>query len=222
MAPAPENFLHTGLFFFLLHTGVTLIYGADNLIIAQFLGPEAVTQYAIPYQMFGLSMVIFNIVMFPLWPAYGEAIARGDMAWVQKTLGRSLKLIFLSTGVVSLFLVIFGNQILHLWVGPKISPSLLLNLGLALWMVLLTLGSTMSILLNAANIFWFQTIFISLTFIFSILLKILFIHHYKLLGIIWSSILTYTIFFIIPYSIFIHKTFYKDLNSDNLRGIRLN
>ena len=126
-------------FFFMLQMGVTLIYGSDNLIITQFLGPEAVTQYAIPYQMFSLSLVIFNIVIAPLWPAYGEAIARGDIAWVQKTLNRSLKIILLSTGVVSLFLVIFGNQLLNIWVGPKISPSLLLNLGLGFWMVTINL-----------------------------------------------------------------------------------
>ena len=78
-------------FFFILQMGVTLIYGSDNLIITQFLGPEAVTQYAIPYQMFSLSLVIFNIVIAPLWPAYGEAIARGDIAWVTKSLETFIK-----------------------------------------------------------------------------------------------------------------------------------
>ena len=76
--------------------------------------------------------------------AYGEAIARGDMAWVQKTLRRSLKFILLSTGVVSLVLVILGNKILYLWVGPNINPSLVLKVGLGLWMIALTLGGTMS------------------------------------------------------------------------------
>ena len=162
--------------------GVALIYGSDNLIITQFLGPEAVTQYAIPYQMFGLSLAVFNIVIAPLWPAYGEAIARGDIAWVQKALKRSLKTILLSTGVVSVSLVIFGNQLLNIWVGPKVSPSLLLNLGLGFWMILLTFGSTMSILLNAANIFRFQIIFMSLTVVSSLILKCLFIYYFNLSG----------------------------------------
>ncbi len=206
--------LYTGLFFFILQMGIVLIYGSDNLIITQFLGPSEVTQYAIPYQMFNLGLVLFNILIAPLWPAYAEAIARGDMHWVQRTLGRSLKLVLLSTGPMSLFLIIFGNHILNLWVGPKIHPPMLLNVGLGLWMVVLTFGSAMSILLNAANVFRFQIIFIALTLIFSIIFKCFFVHYYKLSGIIWGTILAFIIFFIIPYSIFIHKLFFKEMKSD--------
>jgi len=203
--------LHTGLFFFMLQMGVTLIYGSDNLIITQFLGPEAVTQYAIPYQMFSFSLAVFNILIAPFWPAYGEALARGDLLWVRKTLKRSLKIILLSTGLVSLFLVFYGNLILNIWVGPKVSPSVLLNVGLGVWMVLLTFGGTLTILLNAANIFRFQVIFVSLTFIFSLIFKCLFIYYFQLVGIIWGTILAYVIFLIIPYSIFVRKTFYRDI-----------
>jgi O-antigen/teichoic acid export membrane protein len=190
--------------------GVVLIYGSDNLILTQFLGPEAVTQYAIPYQMFSLSLVIFNIIIAPLWPAYGEAIARGDISWVRKTLTRSLRLILLTTGLVSIFLIILGNKLLYLWVGSKISPSLPLNLGLGIWMVLLTVGGAMSILLNAANIFRFQILFTSLTLIFSIIFKCIFVHYFNIPGIIWGTLLAYLIFFIIPYSLFIRKKIYHD------------
>jgi O-antigen/teichoic acid export membrane protein len=207
--PSARKLLHTGLSFFFLHTGVILIYGVDNLIITQFLGPEAVTQYAIPYQMFSLSIVIFNIVIAPLWPAYGEAIARGDMAWVRKTLSRSLRIVLLSTGLVSTSLIIFGNQLLYLWVGPKISPSLLLNFGLGIWMMMLNVGGAISILLNASNIFRFQIIFTSLTLIFSIIFKCFFVYYFNLPGIVWGTLLAYLIFFLIPYSLFIRKTFYN-------------
>jgi|YelNatPaOPRAMG01_1025707.scaffolds.fasta_scaffold03368_5 O-antigen/teichoic acid export membrane protein len=211
--------LYTGLFFFILQMGVVLIYGSDNLIITQFLGPAEVTQYAIPYQMFNLCLFVFNIMIAPLWPAYAEALARGDMNWVKKTLGRSLKLILLSTGPIAIFLIIFGNQILHLWVGPKINPPLLLSIGLGIWMVVLPFGSAMSILLNAANIFRFQIIFISLTLIFSIIFKCFFIYYYKLPGIIWGTILAYVIFFLVPYSIFIHKVLFKERNSDAVSNV---
>ena len=200
--------LHTGLFFFVQQLGLALICTSDNLIIAQFMGPEAVTQYAIPFQMFSLSLVIFNLLT-PLWPAYSEAIARGDMAWVRKTLSRSLKLILLSNGLVSLVLIIFAHQLIYLWVGPKISPSLLLNLGLGLWMVVFTFGSALSLVLNAANIFRFQIIFIFLTIIFSLLFKCYFIYYFKLPGIVWGTIIAFTIFYILPYAYYINRKFYK-------------
>jgi O-antigen/teichoic acid export membrane protein len=223
LCPRLQNFqsdsakkvLYTGLFFFLLQMGLTFIYSADNLIIAQFLGPEAVTQYAVPYQLFGFVFVITNIFIGPLWPAYTEALTRGDISWAKNTLYRSLRIILLTTGAVSLFLVIFGNQILHMWVGPKLSAPFFLNLGLGIWMVLLAFGSGMSIFLNAANIFRFQIIFISLTFIFSIVFKCLFIHNYKIVGVIWGTIIAFFIFFIIPYSIYIYNKVFKLSTSFN-------
>lgn len=206
-----KRVLHLGLFFFILKMGIILIYSSDNLIITQFLGPEAVTQYAVPYQLFSFIFVISNMFIGPLWPAYTEALARGDVNWMKKTFVRSLKVILLSTGAISLFLVIFGNQILHLWVGAKISAPLLLNFGLGIWMVLLAFGSTMSIFLNAANIFRFQIIFISLTLISSIAFKCLFVYYFNISGIIWGTIAAFTIFFIIPYALFIHNKIYKSI-----------
>ena len=211
-SPSARKVLHTGLFFFLLQMGVTLIYGVDNLIIAQFLGPEAVTQYAIPYQMFSLALVLFNVIIGPLWPAYGEAIARGDMTWVRKTLNRSLKLILLLTGVVSIFLIIFGNKLLYYWVGSQISASLPLKIGLGFWMIVLTFGSAMTILLNAANIFRFQLIFHFITLLLSLIAKCIFIKIFALPGIIWGTVLVYFSFIIIPYSLFIHKMFFRNFH----------
>ncbi len=59
-----RRLLHTGLFFFAIQIGVTFIYASDNLIITQFLGPEAVTQYAIPYQMFSIGLCSLCYVHF--------------------------------------------------------------------------------------------------------------------------------------------------------------
>jgi O-antigen/teichoic acid export membrane protein len=206
-----KKVMHAGLFFSLLQVCLILTYSSDNVIIAQFLGPEAVTQYAIPYQMFSLSLIIFNVILAPLWPAYSEALARGDLAWVRKALNRSLKFILLSTGITSILLVVFGKILLNFWVGSKVSPSLLLNLPLGIWMVVLTLGSALSMVLNAANIFYFQIKFVFLTFVIAIILKCTFINKFGLPGMVWGTILSYVLFFIIPYSIFIHKRFYKEL-----------
>ncbi len=182
-----------------------MIYAADNVIIAQFIGPEAVTQYAIPYQLFSFSLIIFNIIIAPLWPAYSEALARGDLAWVRTTLNRSLIFILLTSVCISLFLIIFAQTLLNFWVGLKIVPSWSLNLPLGIWMVVLTCGSAISIVLHAANIFKFQIIFVFLTILSCLLFKCTFIYYYGLPGIVWGTILAYSLFFLLPYSIFLYK-----------------
>ena len=59
-----------------------------------------------PAQMFGLISTVLAMALSPLWPAYGEAIARGDHDWVKQTLYRS---IILSVGVAACLSVGVGD-----------------------------------------------------------------------------------------------------------------
>ena len=67
-----------GTMFFVLQAVVALSFSTDNLIVARTLGVATVALYSIPQRMFSvISMILFTLVM-PLWPAYGEAVSRGD------------------------------------------------------------------------------------------------------------------------------------------------
>jgi hypothetical protein len=102
---------------------------SNSIFIAQVLGAEAVTQYSVPERLFNLITLITAMVLAPLWPAYGEASARGDHVWVKRTLIRSL---FTGVGFAALvasILLFAGPSIIRLWVGDAITPSFLLLLG---------------------------------------------------------------------------------------------
>jgi hypothetical protein len=105
-------------------------------------------------------MVALIVVMLvtPLWPAYGEAIARGDTLWVRRTLVRSTWCLTLFTLGCSVVLVFLGQPILRLWAGPLVSPPLSLMAGFAVWTVLWTAGSTVAAFLNGAGVLRFQVI----------------------------------------------------------------
>jgi O-antigen/teichoic acid export membrane protein len=212
LATYTRTIFKVGLVFFSLQMAVTLIYLSDNVIIAHLLGAEAVAQYSVPSRMFSLTVVLMNMVIAPLWPAYGEAMARGDLAWVKKTLNRYFLLSFLLVGVPSFLMVIFGKQLLWLWVGPTISPSYWLLGGLGLWSIILCFGSVMSVLLNAAGVFRFQIIFCFLTLFISLIAKIFLSPIFGLPGIIWGSIFAYSIFFLVPYKIYIRNKYFKTID----------
>jgi O-antigen/teichoic acid export membrane protein len=210
-----------GLSFFVLTMLVKLTYSSDNLIIAQLLGAEAVSQYAVPAQMFGFCIIIMNMVISPLWPAYGEAMARGEIAWAAKTLSRTLVLLLFMVGVPSMLLVILGPWLLKLWVGPQISPSFPLLLGFGVWTLILSLGSSMSIFLNAASIFRFQIICNTFAFISSLLAKIFLARLWGLPGIVWGAIIAYLFCFVIPYAFYIRHLFYKLHQSETPASVAL-
>ena len=97
--------------------------------------------------MFAVIATIVTMLMMPLWPAYAEAISRGDMHWVRHTLSRTLLGVFAFTTVVSGLLLLFANKLLLWWVGPSIHPSFALMLGLAVWAILSNCGNTLSMFL---------------------------------------------------------------------------
>jgi len=191
--------LKTGLLFFTLQLAVSVAYTSDNIVAAQILGPDAVAQYSIPFKMFSIVSMVLSMFLSPLWPAYGESIARGDTMWVRNTLVKSIKISLLFTIPAGLILTAFGLPIIHLWTGPQINPPISLLIGLAVWTIIGTCGNALSMFLNGANVIRFQVITAVLMACSALALKILLAKSFGVSGIIWGTVIAYTIFSIIPY-----------------------
>ena len=195
---AMRKLLHVGFLFFVLQIAVSLAFASDNIVVAQVLGAEMVAQYAVPMRLFSLAPTLLGIILLPLWPAYREAIARGDRAWVQSTLIRSLTMTALLTGGVSLGLIIFGTQLLHFWVGPSVTPSLAFLVGLGVWTTLSSVGSAAAMFLNGLGVVRFQVICATALAFTAIVLKVVLAHSTGLPGIVWGTIIAYGITTVIP------------------------
>jgi O-antigen/teichoic acid export membrane protein len=154
-------------------------------------------------------MVALIVVMLvtPLWPAYGEAIARGDTLWVRRTLVRSTWCLTLFTLGCSVVLVFLGQPILRLWAGPLVSPPLSLMAGFAVWTVLWTAGSTVAAFLNGAGVLRFQVITAIALGVSAVTLKILLAQTSGLPGIIWATVIAYTVCAAIPMALFVPRLF---------------
>lgn len=194
-----------GGLFFVLQLGVAITYSADNFIIARILGVADVTVFSIPQRMFSAITLVVTMFMMPLWPAYGEAISRGDMVWVRNTLSRTLLGVFVLTAVISAVLLLLSNWLILWWVGPNIHPSFQLMLGLAVWTVLSNCGSTLAMFLNGASIVKFQVITATVSGIGCLALKILLTHRYGIAGVPWATIIAYGLFTAFPYVLYVPR-----------------
>jgi O-antigen/teichoic acid export membrane protein len=177
-----------GSLFFALQLGMAVTFAADNIVIAHMLGPEAVTQYAVPEKMFGVIGLVVGMGLIPLWPAYGEAIACGDRLWVRDMLLRSLLASVAVATVLSVVLVVLGPWIIALWIGPTVAPSFALLLGLGLWKVVEVGSNAVSMFMNAANVVRFQLILAVLVAPLAIVLKVFLVTYIGLAGVIWATI----------------------------------
>jgi O-antigen/teichoic acid export membrane protein len=197
-----------GGLFFVLQIVVAVSFSADNFIIARTLGAVNVPEYSIPQRMFTLVTMMSGMLVAPLWPAYGEAISRGDIAWVRSTLVRSLLVVLAVTSTVSGILLIMSHKLIYWWVGPRIHPPFFLLLGLAIWTVLNCCGDALASFLNGASIIRFQVVVASIFGAGCLALKIYFIRRFGIESIPWATILAYGSLNALPYMIFVPRFVY--------------
>ncbi len=90
-----------------------------------------------------------QFIIQPLWPAFGEALESGDYNWARRTLTKAIKLSILSSAIISLPLLLFGKQIINIWVGPEFIPSWSLLIGFYVFILFANYGGVMSTFLNS-------------------------------------------------------------------------
>lgn len=197
----------TGFLFFILQAVSAIAYATDTVIVARALGAANVPTYGVPAQLFALIPMLLSMVLAPLWPAYGEAIARRDHAWVRSTLKRSLTLSVGFAATMSLGLLIAAPLILRVWVGHAVSAPFLLLLGLAVWRTIEAASNALAMFLNGANVIRFQVLVATLTGVCALTLKLLFVRVFGVSGPPWAGVIAYALCGALPLYIYIHKRF---------------
>jgi O-antigen/teichoic acid export membrane protein len=196
-----------GFLFLILQIAATLGYQSDNLVISHFLGASYVPQYSIPMKLFMLIPLLLSFILSPLWPAYGEATTRKDFPWIRKTFFRSVKLALIVNVVPALLLIIFAPLIIHIWAGTNINPPFSLLLGLGIWTILISLGGPIAMLLNGANAIGIQVVCALLMGVSNPLLSIYLVQKIGVAGPIYGTIITWTLFCLVPFLIYIPRMF---------------
>jgi len=147
-----KRILKLGLMFFVLQCAFAVSYSSDNIVITQVLGAAAVAAYAVPQKLFSPVSTVVGMAVAPLWPAYGEAIARGDVTWVRRVFRASLMLTLGLTIPICAFLAAAGPYILRTFFGKSLNVPISLLVVLAAWGVVNAVSTVISILLNGAGV----------------------------------------------------------------------
>lgn len=180
-----------GFLFFVLQVTVAVAYQSGVVVAARVIGPQAATDYAVTFRLFMVVPTVLNMMMLPLWPAYAESIARGDVAFVRRTLRLSVLFSLTFTGLSSLVLVLGGPIILGLWVGTQVTATLPLLLGMAVWAVLSNSFNAVAMLLNGATVMRFQIATAISMAVVSLAASIVLASLYGVAGIIWGTVVAF-------------------------------
>lgn len=186
-----RHMMRSGFLFFLIQIIASLAYGSDSLIIAQVGGASAVAQYAVPERMFAMVSMLMQMVLAPLWPAYGEAISRGDHAWVLRTLKTTIVIAAALSIFATSALVLLAPFLIGIWVGAAVKTSLILLLGLAAWRITEVVSTSLATFMNGAGILREQVIIALISGISMVALKIFLVQRIGVAGIPWAAVIAF-------------------------------
>lgn len=145
-----------GAAFFGLQLAAAAAFQSDAVIVTQHLGAEVYGDYAVVQRIYLLVGAGVVTALAGLWPAFGDAWLRRDVAWVRRTLRRAL----LAAGLSTLAAVLLLQLLLPGWavdpLGAQAAPAPLLLGLLGAWTVVETLGAVCAALLNGANLIRIQ------------------------------------------------------------------
>lgn len=163
--------------------------------------------YAVPQKLFSSISMIVTMAINPLWPAYGEAIARGDAGWVRRTFYRSLWLTLAITLPACSFLVLAGRWILQAFFGKSLQASIGLLVVLAVWTVINSISVVVSVFLNGAGVLKAQTVVATISSLSNLALSIIFTRRFGVMGVCLGSIAAQTFIMLPACFIFIRGQF---------------
>lgn len=213
---AARKIFDLGILFFVLQCAFVLSYTSDSIVIAQVLGAAAVALYAVPQKLFSSVSTIVSMAINPLWPAYGEALARGDGAWVRRTFLASLGLVLAFTIPACTLLILAGSWILRVAVGKSFHAPLGLLIALAVWAVVWALTTAVTAFLNGAGVLKEQAGLVVFASICNLGLSIYLTLRFGVIGVCLGSILT-QVFIISPAYFFLVRGLLRRTTALNMR-----
>ncbi|MBV8124768.1 MAG: hypothetical protein JOY60_08375 [Burkholderiaceae bacterium] len=188
-----KGLLQTGLMFFTLQLSAAFAYQSDAFVITQELGTAAYGDFAAIQRIFLSVGTLVGAALLGLWPAFSEAMARGDVRWARHTYFRALGV---GTGIMGSVcaLITFGMPLIakH-WLHMTAPPTILMPLVLSIWTVIDTLGQITGTLLNGAGVLRAQLLVALMMAGFAFWAKWVFVSHFGPWGAVLATIVAYTL-----------------------------
>lgn len=182
-----RQLLADGFLLFLLQSSVALMYQADRLIIGVLRTPEEVAQYSVTNRLFMAAYGAYILFVMPLWPAYGEAIRRGDLAWCRSRLRLSSVMGLVVMGCAGAALLIGGEWFLPLITGKRdLALPWIVIVGMTLGLSLRVWSDSHSILLNSARVLTPQIMLVGANALLTLAINLFATWRFGIVGTAWS------------------------------------
>lgn len=133
--------------FFMIQIAVVVLYQITNIIISRIAGPESVTLYNITYKYLSVSLMLFNIVMAPMWSAFTDAFTKQDYLWMNSIYQKLINVFYIFL-ILLLLMFVISPFVYSIWLSNKIIVPITLSLIITIYMGCILWNSIHSIIIN--------------------------------------------------------------------------
>ena len=191
--------LTSGGQFLILGTVFSLCQTSDSLVIANVLGAGAVANFAVHQKYVSPIVFVGGMALTPLWAAYGEALARGDIAWIKQAFRRSLLSLLVISVVLSIVLMLLLPSLMNIWMKGRVAPDMVMAGSLLAWVSVELVGKAVSIFLHGMGLVA-QQVWAALVFLpVCLFAKVYFGQAYGAPGVVIGTALAYVAVHAWPY-----------------------
>jgi O-antigen/teichoic acid export membrane protein len=205
-----KRMLGDGVLLFVLQMSSVLLFQSDKLVISIGLTPDDVAPYAILGRVFLAGYGVYMMLLNPLWPASGEAVRRGDVAWVRKSLRLSMLFGMGIMACLGVALLVFTEPVLRRFPeaqGMHVSKSLIL--AVTATFILRAFVDCRSIILNSVSILKPQIVFYTGHAVLNLIIAILLVRPFGVEGVAWSTPITALITSVWGYAWMINRYIFR-------------
>lgn len=129
-----KNLIGLSLNFFVLQISSIIVFSTSNVIISQVMGPQDVTTYNICFKYFNVVTMLFNLILSPMWPAYTNAYALSDFAWMENSIKKTRMMWYLVSALT--LVMLFASPIVYsLWVGDEVHIPFTMSIAMAVYVI---------------------------------------------------------------------------------------
>lgn len=145
-----------GLKFFLIQIQFVILYQTTNILISKISSPIDVTNYNIAYKYLSVAMMLYTIILSPLWPAFTDAYSKHDFTWMRNIYKKMTYIYFISITVIIL-MAFFSPMAYKLWLGEKITVPFSMTFCVAMYLIINSWDSLQVQMINGCGCVKLQT-----------------------------------------------------------------
>lgn len=188
-----KDLWNLGFKFFIIQIQMIVLYQATNILISHIAGPESVTQYNIAYKLLNVIVMVYTIIITPLWPAFTDAYTRQDFMWMNDVYRKMVRLFYALCGIM-IVLVAASPILYYIWIGNKVEIPFTLTFSIAIYTLIHCWDTLQVTLINGTGKVKLQTYIILIGLFLHIPLSLFLAQYIQIYGVLVSMCIINSIY----------------------------